>query len=391
MANQDHGKQARTTQAAHAPHAGHGGASARAGGPGDAAGALPGHAGGGHGGAHVGGRAMFESPEGHAAARAEARLRATLLISMVATQTFALAVVLLLLMKGAGWLGGQRSDELVIAGLVGLIVWLVAGPATVILSFIALEAGVLVRKTAEMTGALRALAGQSSLSDDARRVLNRSTEREVLRRAIMDDIAIGDWEAGLLLCRELADRFGYRADAEELRQRIEQARQASIDSEVREGVALVDGLILQRQFVVAAREAARLVRLYSEEPRIAALPGRVVEERERFKGELRQRFLDAAKLDHAEEAMKLLREMDAYLSPAEGAQLREVARGVIAKVRDQMGEHFRSAVQQQAWADAALIGRRIMNEFPNTKMATEVRGMLDEILARANAAGAGVT
>ena len=330
---------------------------------------------------------MFAREHEEQASSRHERLRAILLISVVATQAFALSVVVLLLMRGAGWIGSGRQEALVLCGLGGLILWLVGGPATVLLAFIALEASTLARRVDAMTIAVRTLSAQAVLSDDARRVLNRSTEREVLRRAIMDDIAVGDWEAGLLLCRELADRFGYRADAEELRQKIEAARLASIDSEVREGMALVDGLILQRQFAAATREAARLARLHSEEPRVASLPARVAEERERYKVELKQRFLDAAKMEQSEEALKLMREMDAYLSPADGEQLREVARGVVGKVRDHLGEQFRHAVQMQDWGDAANIGRRIVNDFPNTKMATEVRGMLDSILARANSTG----
>ncbi len=315
------------------------------------------------------------------------RLRTVVIVAVVATQAFALSVVVLLLLRGAGWIGSGRQESLVLAGLAGLVLWAVGSPAAMLLAFIALEASTLARRVEAMTVAVRTLAAQAVLSDDARRVLNRTTEREVLRRAIMDDIGVGDWESGLLLCRELADRFGYRADAEELRQKIEAARLASIDSEVREGVALVDGLILQRQFAAAGREAGRLARLHSEEPRVAALPARVAEERERYKLELKQRFLDAAKMDQAEEALKLMREMDTYLSPAEGEQLREVGRSVVGKVRDHLGEQFRHAVQMQDWGDAANIGRRIVNDFPNTKMAAEVRGMLDGILARANAGG----
>ncbi|MFN0012555.1 MAG: hypothetical protein ACKVS8_13030 [Phycisphaerales bacterium] len=331
---------------------------------------------------------MFAREHEEQAGARHDRLRTTLLITIVATQAFALSVVVLLLMRGAGWIGADRQETLILAGLAGLVLWLIGGPASVLLAFIALESSSLAQRVDAMTVAVRSMAAQSVLSDDARRVLNRSTEREVLRRAIMDDIGVGDWESGLLLCRELADRFGYRADAEELRQKIDQARLASIDSEVREGMALVDGLILQRQFAAAVREAGRLARLHSEEPRVAALPARVAEERERYKAELRQRFLDAAKMEQSEEAMKLMKEMDGYLSPAEGEQLREVARGVVGKVRDHLGEQFRQAVQAQSWGEAATIGRRIVQDFPNTKMAAEVRGMLDNILARANATAA---
>jgi hypothetical protein len=61
---------------------------------------------------------------------------------------------------------------------------------------------------------VRHLTEQSSLSPEARRVLNRRADRDLLFRAIEEDIAAGDWDAGLVLCDELANRFGYRAEAE---------------------------------------------------------------------------------------------------------------------------------------------------------------------------------
>jgi hypothetical protein len=41
-------------------------------------------------------------------------------------------------------------------------------------------------------------------------------------------------------------------------------------------------------------------------------------------------------------------------------------------------------VRDRQWGAAAAIGRRIINEFPNTRMAHEVRSVLDGVLARAN-------
>ena len=91
-----------------------------------------------------------------------------------------------------------------------------------------------------------------------------------------------------------------------------------------------------------------------------------------------------AEQDHTDEAMELLKEMDGYLTEAEAEPFREVARGVIGKARENLGLQFKVAVQDRQWATAAAVGRRIVREFPNTRMAQEVRGMLDGILSRAN-------
>jgi outer membrane protein assembly factor BamD (BamD/ComL family) len=41
-------------------------------------------------------------------------------------------------------------------------------------------------------------------------------------------------------------------------------------------------------------------------------------------------------------------------------------------------------VQDKAWDQAADVGQRIIKEFPNSRMATEVRSMIDQIRDRAS-------
>ncbi|MBY0313712.1 MAG: hypothetical protein K2W85_16730, partial [Phycisphaerales bacterium] len=121
-----------------------------------------------------------------------------------------------------------------------------------------------------------------------------------------------------------------------------------------------------------------------DSPRVERLRDRVEQARGVYKTDLERRFLDSAQGGRIEEAMVQLKELDAYLSENEAEPLREVARGVITKARDNLGAQFKIAVQDRQWAQAAALGKRIVNEFPNTRMAQEVRGVLDGILARAN-------
>lgn len=298
----------------------------------------------------------------------------------------ALVVSVFLLLLGRGLIGRMPSEGLVTAGLVGVLLVLTMAPVALIIAIWASTSPMqqLAKRMVEVQEAVKVISEQAALSDDARRVLNRTTEREMLRRAIEQDINEEEWEAAIVLCNELADRFGYRADAEEFRARIEVARFGDLDEAAKGGVALIDGMILQRRWDDAAREAGKLARLYPMVERIAALPDRVVKAKEDYKNEARQRFIDAAGGDRPEEAMALLKDLDGLLTEAEALPLRDTARTVIARARDSMGEQFKAAIEDEDWADAATIGRRIVSEFPNTKMAAEVRQMLDGILARAN-------
>ncbi len=305
----------------------------------------------------------------------------------------ALLVSLFLIMRGAGAIGsgvaGPGREALLTAGLVGLLLVLTMAPAAIIVAWWASTAPVreLSRRLRDVQDAVRVISEQAALSDDARRVLNRSTEREMLRRAIEQDIEQREWEAAIVLCDELSNRFGYRADAEELRGRIAAERSTETDAAVREGIAIIDGMLLQRRWTDADAEAARLARLYPHQRRAQGLAAHVDAARQEFKTEARQRFVAAAAEDRIEEAMALLRDLDGLLNDQESLPLRDMARNVIAKARDQLGTQFREALDEQDWADAATIGKRIIAEHPNTKMAAEARQMLDSLLARANSVG----
>jgi tetratricopeptide (TPR) repeat protein len=244
----------------------------------------------------------------------------------------------------------------------------------------------------EVRGQLRTLARAIQdlqecmvLSDDARRVLNRKRERELLRKAIQEDINAEDWDAAMVLIRELAERFGYRSDAEEFRQKVETARFTTMDRRVNEAVRGLEELIVRNEWDAALEEAARIARLFPDSPKTEGLRHRVIASRDRYKIDLERRFLHAAQAERVDEAMELLRQLDQYLTESEGEQFREVARGVIGKARENLGAQFRLAVQDRQWELAAELGDRIIDEFPNTRMASEVRAMIDTIRERAGA------
>jgi len=241
----------------------------------------------------------------------------------------------------------------------------------------------LVGEIRQLRRSIERLSEYQALSDDARRVLNRARERELLIRAIEEDVAAEDWDAAIVLCEELAERFGYREDAEQFRQRVEHARAATRDRNVATAIAALDGLIVQRRWDHAISHAASIQRLYPDSPRVTGLRQRVENARDRYKTDLERRFLHAAQSEGPDEALDLLKELDAYLTEAEAEPYRELARGIIGKARDNLGASFKLAVRDRRWRDAASLGERIIAEFPNTRMAEEVRSMIDGLRQRA--------
>lgn len=234
-----------------------------------------------------------------------------------------------------------------------------------------------------ITRAVENFSQEQGLSEGAKRVIHRRQERELLRRAIEQDILAQDWDAAMVLVKELAERFGYRADAEEFRGRIERVRAQNLDRMVVEALAHLDDFIRARQWADSYAEAARIERLYPDSHRVDNLRHRVDEARRKYRKDLERRFLQSAEHQRIDEAMELLKELDQYLTRPEAEQFQEVARGVISKSRENLGVRFKILVQDHQWADAIGVGEQIIDEFPNTRMATEVRDLMPELRNRA--------
>lgn len=230
---------------------------------------------------------------------------------------------------------------------------------------------------------LRRIEEHAMLSDNARRVLFRERELALLDRAIEDDIRDGRFDVALTLCDELADVFGERERAEAYRERVLKDRRQSEDAALGHGFAELDRALTGRQWQAARAAAERLRTTYSDATILAEVERRFVAARDAHKVELEAEFLAAAGRGDVEDAMRRLREMDHYLTPHEAEQFRELAGGVIKKHRENLGVRFKLAVNDHRWTEALEVGSTIIEEFPNSRMAAEVRSMIDLLRGRA--------
>ncbi len=245
----------------------------------------------------------------------------------------------------------------------------------------------------EMSEAIHEMVNEGGLSEAAKRVIHRKQERDLLCKAIEQDIIDHDWEAAMILVKELAERFGYRQEAEEFRVRIDRGRAETYEEGVSKALSILESKIESKEWVAATEEAARIQRLFPDSPRTENLRQKVDQAHNRYKLDLERRFLHAAQREDTEQAMTLLKELDHYLDEDEAAQFQEVARGVIGKARDNLGVRFKLLVQDKSWGEALQVGEQIIDAFPNSRMATEVRDMLDtlreRIRSQADASAAG--
>lgn len=226
---------------------------------------------------------------------------------------------------------------------------------------------------------LQSINDRLLISDQAKRIAYRRQDRDALRTAIREDIDKGDFEAALVLASDMGALYGYREESEQFRDEILIARESYVQRKVSEAIASLDQLLASHQWHRALTEASKIQRLYPDSPKAHGLEQYVRDAFEQYKLSLCKQFDQADQRDDVELAMELLAEMDKYLTEAEASQYREAARRVIAKKRDNLGVQFRMAVHDRDSGRAYQIAQQIIAQFPNTKMADELRAKLDDL------------
>jgi hypothetical protein len=324
-----------------------------------------------------------------------ARARAVLMaISGIGVLVFAsgIALTLAVILKQAqqpsvassSWIDGlvQASGPIVLAA-VGLLIACMPWGIMQVVAILVRRAGDERYRTDQMMNVfeqqrqiLENIRETAALSDAAKQVAYRAKDLDALRAAIREDIEKGDFEAATMLVNEMERRFGYAQEADKLREQITDHSKAAVDQRVAVTVETVDLLLQRFEWDEAVREAERLLRMFPNHPVAKKLPVRIETARDDHKRELLKLWKDAIAKDDVDRSVELLRQLDQYLSASEAEAYKESARDVFRKRLQQLGVQFALHVHDKSWTEALRIGRQITDEFPNTRMAAEVRERL---------------
>ncbi|MEM6391843.1 MAG: hypothetical protein AAF797_03635 [Planctomycetota bacterium] len=221
------------------------------------------------------------------------------------------------------------------------------------------------------------------LSDTAKRIAYRHEDLALLRRTIQHDIDKHDFDAAMVLVHEIGATYGYLEEAEAFREQINAARTAETEEKVAQALTKLDGMLKRHAFDTATVEALKIQRLFPDTPKVADVQQRVARARADYKAELKSRLSEADQRDDVDGAMEIIKELDSHLTVAEAGEFREIARRVIAKKRENVGTQFELAIHDHEYARAVRVGEQFIKEFPNTRRADEIRGMLDLLRKRA--------
>jgi hypothetical protein len=242
----------------------------------------------------------------------------------------------------------------------------------------------------QMSILMNLMSEQQLLSDRAKSVAFREKDREAVRRAIQEDLAKGDFEGASTLADDVEKSFGYRAEADHYRNDIAAKQQDVVRKQINEVVSIIDRHTRSEQWNGALREAERLLSMFPDNEQVKNLPHEIDARRQAHKKQLLTSWNDAVARHDVDGSIEILKQLDAYLTPAEAESMQETARGVFKEKLTALGSQFATQVRDQNWNEAIKTGEQIMRDFPNTRAAQEVREKMDLLKQRATTPAAPV-
>lgn len=307
---------------------------------------------------------------------------------------FALAMVaaLVVLVWGGYRMSATHDPGLLVAGIIAVTV-VVTGYA------IARELGGILSRseqTLEKTNALvserleqfsvmlNMISEQQLISERAKEVAFRENDHNAMVRAIREEMNHAEFDAALLLVNEMENTYAYRAEADGLRTEIATMRDGVVRRAVAEIVSEIDHNCMSEKWDEAGELARQAAMKYPGNEVATNLPQQVAQRKEAIKQQLLARWRDALAKKDTDTCIDIMRVLDMYVTPSEVAELKDGALEVFKARIEQLRDQFKQAVHQKRWQEACSVGETLVQEFPTSKVADEVRDMLLTLRARAS-------
>jgi len=240
------------------------------------------------------------------------------------------------------------------------------------------------RRLEEVTQVLSSLGGSlhdicrsTQLSETAKAIAFRDTERDSLQEAVSAKLNARDFEAAYQLIDEIEQRPEYGDLAASLRNQATNHRDAIRQERIDKVIGQIGVLLDAYDWTKASVQIEGLIKAYPDSERARSMRQRLHQKREEHKKELLSAWDNAVQHQDTDRGLSILKELDHYLTPNEALALQEAAKDVFRTKLHNMGVKFSMAVSDKNWHEALHVGQQIITEFPNSKMSGEIKGKLD--------------
>ena len=323
------------------------------------------------------------------------------LATIITLATLAVAFAISLAMLASSIISAFRGDGdarsifhwvLIAAGIISAAAWVVVALGVVRIRIAdehstRLASARLERLESLMSdqaASLRTMNDIVSMSDKAKSLLFREKELEAIRDTINHELIQQNYTGAEALINELSHTPSYADEVAALHAMVSRSKDATIEEKIDAAIQRVEGYIEALDWPRSVRETQRLVSLFPDNTRVGSLAGTIHAARNTHKRDLLKAYGEATRKNDVDRSIELLKELDSYLSPQEAAALEESARGVFKARLNNLGVQFSINVADEQWDQAIAAGTQIMNEFPNSRMAQEVREKMVTLNAKAS-------
>jgi hypothetical protein len=230
---------------------------------------------------------------------------------------------------------------------------------------------------------LKQINQNTRLSETAKAIAFRDAEMQALRETVYDKLHRQDFPSTYAIIDEIAYATIYKELAKQLRAEADGYRNATDAERINQVISHIDKLLDSFEWAKAGVQIEILIKAEPNSEPAKAMRQKLMDKKQQRKKILLTAWDDAVKRQATDEGLEILRELDQYLTPNEGLALQEAARDVFRTKLHNLGVAFTFAVSEKQWAKALETGHQIIRDFPNSKMAEEIRERMDALTKRA--------
>ena len=220
------------------------------------------------------------------------------------------------------------------------------------------------------------LSSDIQLSETVKNLIHRDTDRARLHQAVIEKLHQQDFDATYAMIDDIKRVAGYQQVAVELRKKVDDYRNATDNERANQVISYIEKLIEQYQWTTASIQIERLVKKFPDSAKAKTMTQKLLEQKEVRKKELLAAWDEAIKKQDTNHSLRVLKELDLYLTPNEGLALQEAASEVFKNKLHNLGVRFSLAVADKQWTQALAAAKDIQREFPNSRMAEETRSKM---------------
>lgn len=222
------------------------------------------------------------------------------------------------------------------------------------------------------------------MSEIAKQIAYRDADWEGLRDTVVDKLHKKDFDLTYTLIDNIAKRDAYKELADQLRTQADAFKNANEDERASQVITYVERLMDKHQWVRASDQIERLINAFPHSEKAQKMPAILSERKDMRKKELLAEWDESIKRQDTDKSLTILKELDLYLTPSEGLALQESAKDAFRTKLHNLGVRFSMEVADKNWDEAISTGQAIMKEFPNSRMAAEIRTKMSVLKDLAN-------